>query len=112
MFALFFYFIENVMELKDIFEEKCWLTKIGRESFWMFGVCVYCAMVTCRSVFVYMINDAVSDEWCVFKLNFLYSHFVSFYLFVIIVTSPEICVGKCWMICDNKRNMQRPLTLG
>lgn len=34
------------MELKDIFEEKCWLTKIGRESFWMFGVCVYRAMVT------------------------------------------------------------------
>lgn len=41
---------------------------------------------------------------------FLYSHFVSFYFFVIIVTGPENCVGKCWMICDNKRNMQRPLT--
>lgn len=83
MFALFFYFIENVM---DIFEEKCWLTKIGRGSFWTFGVCVYCAMVTRRSVFLYMMTGAVSDEWCVFKVIFLYFPFCKF-LFVIIVTS-------------------------
>lgn len=76
----------------------------------MFGVCVYCAMVTYVVLFSFMTTDAVSDEWCVFNINFLYSHFVSFYFIVIIVTSPEICVGKCWMICDNKRNMQRPLT--
>lgn len=38
MFALFFYFLEYVTELKDIFEEKkiCWLIKIGREQLWMF----------------------------------------------------------------------------
>lgn len=71
----------------------------------MFGVCVYCDMVTCCSVFPY-ISDAVSDMFLFF---FLYSHFVSFYFFVI-VTSCENCVGKCWMICDNKSNMQRPLT--
>lgn len=69
MFALFFYFLEYVTELKDIFEEKkiCWLTKIGREQFWMFGVCVFCAMVTCRSVFLCRTTNAVSDEWCVLK---------------------------------------------
>lgn len=69
------------MELKDIFEENCWLTKIGRGSFWMFGVCVYCAMVTCGSVFLYMTTGTVSDEWCVFKINFLYFSFCKF-LFV------------------------------
>lgn len=107
MFALFFYFLEYVTELKDIFEEKkiCWLTKIGREQLWMFGVCVFCAMVTCRSVFLCRTTNAVSDEWCVLKNNdFLYSHFVSFYFFVIFVTSPEICVGKCCgMVCGNKK---------
>lgn len=71
----------------------------------MFGVCVFCAMVTCRSVFLCRTTNAVSDEWCVLKNNdFLYSHFVSFYFFVIFVTSPEICVGKCCgMVCGNKK---------
>lgn len=58
MFALFFYFIENVMELKDIFEEKCWLTKIGRKFFWMsVGVCVYCDMVTYCMLFCFPLYD-------------------------------------------------------
>lgn len=62
-------------------------------------------MVTCRSVFLCRTTNAVSDEWCVLKNNdFLYSHFVSFYFFVIFVTSPEICVGKCCgMVCGNKK---------
>lgn len=29
---------------KNIFEEKCWCTKM--ETFWICEVCVYCAMVT------------------------------------------------------------------
>ena len=102
-----------MMESKDIFEEKCWLTKIGRESFLdVWSMCILCYGDICRSVFLCMTTDAVSDEWCVFKINFLYSHFVSFYFFVIIVTSPEICVGKCWMICDNKKKYATAFGVG
>lgn len=51
-------------------------------------------MVTCRSVFLYLTTDAVSDECCVTIFVFIFP-FCNFYLFVI-VTISEICVGKMW----------------
>lgn len=51
------------MELKEIF-----LNKHRRGQFWMFGVCVYCAMMTCH--FVFLCITTVSDKCCVFKINF------------------------------------------
>lgn len=33
VYFIFFYFKENVMELRDIFEEKCWFTKTDLNTF-------------------------------------------------------------------------------
>lgn len=86
-----FLFSRKCDGIKNIFEEKCWLTKIGRECFWMFGVCVYRAMVTC------------CFWWVVWFLRLFF--YIPICKFWFVCHCPEICVGKCWMICDNKEEI-------
>lgn len=96
---------------KNIFEEKCWFTKIGQGSFWICDVYIvlwwcclgslygrwHCVWVVCLIFFSLEICLYVSS-FCTFLFIYRYCH--------------QSCVEKCWMNCDNKRNMQWHLTSG